>query len=219
MHSTVLLLSTLVGSAFALPGIFPRGFNTTTVPGGKPGSTITTTITDTITKTTFKPCSTPVHTEGGTTYYSSWVTASTYETTTCYTTTQVLASPPTEAPTVPAQTTTTNAGAAPTHAGGSDTCPEASTVTVYVTVGSGTAPTNAPGGPCNHCETITYTNTQGHTTTIVIPPVSQTTGGTSTETSKPTGTGSQPTKPTGTGNAPAPTETKVWHGPRDIVRN
>ncbi|BAE64438.1 unnamed protein product [Aspergillus oryzae RIB40] len=267
MRSSVLLLSTLAGSALALPGVFPRGFNTTspshsathshtllptgggggekptetgkggesqttTAPGGSgsvPGTTVTSTITDTITKTTFKPCSTPVHTEGGTTYYSSWVTASTYETTTCYTTTTVLTSTPTAAPTAPAETTV---APAPSGGHGSETCPPASTVTVYVTVGnggSGATNTVAPGGQgghhCERCETITYTNTQGYTTTIVIPPIAEPTGTetekttttevpSTTETNKPTGTGSHPThtKPTGTGNGPAPTETKTWHG-------
>ncbi|KAE8152060.1 hypothetical protein BDV25DRAFT_138223 [Aspergillus avenaceus] len=241
MRSAALLLSTLAGSALALPGLYPRGVNSTTpshtpthshpvlstggnggdshtvtAPGGS--GTVTSTITDTITKTTFKPCSTPVHTQDGTTYYSSWVTASTYETTTCYTTTAVLTNPP-AVPTTMAKPHTTGAG--------TETCPPPSTVTVYVAVGDENGKSGSGiGHNCKHCETITYTNTHGHSTTIVIPPIKPTASETekttveetSTPTNKPTGTGSH-TKPAGTGNGPAPTETKTWHTAHKVVRN
>ncbi|KAA8643847.1 hypothetical protein EYZ11_005425 [Aspergillus tanneri] len=141
-----------------------RGSSTATA--GESGSVST--ITSTITLTTFEPCSTPVTTRDGTTYYSTWLTTSVYETTTCYTTTY---NPRTATHTAAA----TNAHVT-AHPGVSvpSNCPSPETVTKTETVtvggnGDGSLPTVHPGKPCARCETITYTNTYGHTKTIVIP--------------------------------------------------
>ncbi|KAF7113794.1 hypothetical protein CNMCM5793_004849 [Aspergillus hiratsukae] len=204
---------------------------TTAVVPGRPSGSVST-ITEIVTKTTFKPCSTRIHTQSGTTYYSTWLTTSTYETTSCYTTHV----PPATRP----LTTTVNVGAA-------NSCPPPSTVTVTVAVSGGRsgntathtqapAPNGGSGsgpGPCKHCETITYTNPYGYTTTIVIPPISEPTN-TATTRSTDVGTTTKPTLPvgTGTGTAPShshshtrgslsgtgtPTETKTWHLERRMV--
>lgn len=207
---------------------------TTTDSGNGPGTGggLVTTVTDTITSTTFKPCSTPIGTHGGTTYYSTWLTASVWETTTCYPTT------------VPTSIPTSVVTGLP---GGAGNCVIQPTVTATVTVtvgngnnGNGATVTQKPGigggsGPCERCETITYTNTEGRTTTIVIPPftdgsdstATQTVPETSAQTSFPTtttkgpiGTGTYPThtrghasgyQPSGTQSTHVPKESKAWH--------
>ncbi|RLL93539.1 hypothetical protein CFD26_100767 [Aspergillus turcosus] len=204
---------------------------TTTIVAGHPSGSVST-ITETITKTTFKPCSTPIHTQSGTTYYSTWLTASTYETTTCYTT-----HVPTRIPSPP-PTTFVNLGLA-------NSCPPPSTVTVTVTVSSGgntatesQTPAPAPNGGSESgpepCETITYADTYGYTRTVVIPPIYEPTNtatthstrvGTTTKPTLPvgTGTGTAPShshtrgSPSGTGGGQAPTETKRWHFERRMI--
>ncbi|KAL5363561.1 hypothetical protein BJX96DRAFT_120142 [Aspergillus floccosus] len=196
------------------------------------GGGLVATVTDTITSTTFKPCSTPIGTQGGTTYYSTWLTASVWETTTCFTTT------------VPTSIPTSVVTGIPQPTGN---CVIQPTVTATVTVtvgnennGNGAVVTQKPGvgggsKPCERCETITYTNTEGRTTTIVIPPfidglgstATQTVPETSKQTSSPTtttkgpiGTGTYPThtrghasgyQPSGTQSSRIPKESRAWH--------
>lgn len=141
--------------------------------GSQSGGVSMSTVTQTITSTTFNPCSSPIGTQGGITYYSTWLTASIWEITTCYTTT---GSAPivTEGPTSPIRTKA---------AGAVETCPVQSTVTTTLTVTTGNKdngeqspgavearPVDGGSGQCERCETITHTNTYGHTTTIVILP-------------------------------------------------
>ncbi|KAL1989024.1 hypothetical protein VTN96DRAFT_5787 [Rasamsonia emersonii] len=228
MHSTVLFLGALLGSALALPQhptaplktgasskhtpsqtppspplatgtlVPPNGSNPSP-PGGE-----TTTIIETITKTSFVPCSTPVTTHRGTTYYSTWLTTSLYTTTTHYTTS------------VPAASATPTPASGGAGIGPGGVCPPAPTVTVTVTPGVG------DGEHCEKCQTITYVNIYGVTTTIIVPPpppppttspydghghghshtttTKTTTPATSTHSSRPSGTA-----PIGTGSRPSGT--------------
>lgn len=231
MHSIVFFLA-LLGSALALPqhptAPLKTGTSSKYTPSPTPplatGAPVPpngshpyppggeTTITETITKTTFVPCSTPVNTYRGTTYYSTWLTTSLYTTTTHYTTS------------VPAAASTTPApGGAGIGPGG--VCPPAPTVTVTVTPESSG---NGNGERCEKCQTITYINIYGVTTTIVVPPPTTSphddhshrtttttthTPATSTRSSRPSGTAPVGTgsRPSGTGH-PVRTSVKPTHG-------
>ncbi|KAF9895156.1 hypothetical protein FE257_000058 [Aspergillus nanangensis] len=199
-HPTHTLLPTGTGNG---GGDKPSGGDHTTNPlptatDGGHGSETTgssvSTITETVTNTAFEPCSTAIGTNDGTTYYSTWLTTSVWETTTCYTTTVPTATSVAATTTsIPIETSVITVTSLPTETSVSTTtagipgglspnCPAQATVTATVTVtvggngedsGSSTVPTQAPGEHCARCETITYTNTQGHTTTIVVPPFTE----------------------------------------------
>ncbi|KAL4891848.1 hypothetical protein BDV59DRAFT_181080 [Aspergillus ambiguus] len=214
---------------------------TTESSRGSNGGGQISTVTDTITSTTFIPCSTPIGTQGGTTFFSTWLTTSVWETTTCFTTTVPTSNPTpvvTEQPVLP-----TGSGVP----GGGANCiiPPPVTSTVTVTVGSGgngngPTVTQKPGsgggsGPCERCETVTFTNTQGHITTIVIPPFTVEPESTTTPTGpatsanttvptttskRPIGTGTFPshTRAPASGNSSSgthggrlPLESRAWH--------
>ena len=118
-----------------------------------------TTITETISRTIFVPCSTPVVSEKGHTYYSTWLTTSIWTTTTCYSVSQPLLPSPTSSPgcpggpgcsetfpepspepspepgteTEPTPSLPTSLDAFPGPSSSSPNCPLAATVTVTVT--------------------------------------------------------------------------------------
>jgi hypothetical protein len=189
----------------------PPASNTTVpVPPTKPthpphhgggGHTLTnvypTTITTSYTK--FVPCSTPVATSAGTTYYSTWLT-------------------PTALPTTYVSTCTdtyTSAQPTKTPVGPVDTCPAVKTVTV--TVGGGAQPT-APPKDCKSCyEVHTLTLTNGQTSVITITHTKHTQKPTTevkpTTDVQPTGTGKpNPPKPTGSGSLPSGSAPGYPHG-------
>jgi hypothetical protein len=134
--------------------------------------------------TTFVPCSTAVLTQGGSTFYSTWLTTSTYTTTTCITTTiPQITQPPAVTSASPNgypngynsyPNGSPNGGSpnGPAAPGGS--CPPASTVTVTVYGAPGAGP-GGYSGPCTLCQTVTFVNVIGQTTSIVVPPPSQVT--------------------------------------------
>lgn len=188
-------------------------------PGGPGGPYPPITKTDTITKTTFVPCSTAIVSDNGHTYYSTWLTTSLWTTTTCYEVT------PTPSPQNPPHPGDPGYHGGPGPCEGSHcnpVCPPQATVTVTVTQcgGYGCGGPHGPGGQpeptynpdepnvpyvpgkpphyCPHCQTITYTDVDGGTNTVVIPPKTSTVH-------TPTGTGVQPSHtntphvPTGTG--------------------
>jgi hypothetical protein len=138
--------------------------------------------------TTFVPCSTAILSQGGTTFYSTWLTTSTYTTTTCITTTiPQITQPPTVTPTSAngypngynsypngynSYPNGSPNGGSPN--GPAASCPPASTVTVTVYGAPGTGP-GSYSGPCSLCQTVTFVNVIGQTTSIVVPPPSQAT--------------------------------------------
>ncbi|KAM5472915.1 hypothetical protein MauCBS54593_002628 [Microsporum audouinii] len=150
---------------------------TTSNPPGPGTQTITTTQTDTITLTTFVPHSTAVATIPGHTWYSTWLEASTYTTTTCYPVTET-PQVPEPTPTQPPETCHGNDCEGEGNGHGSEyTCPPPATVTVTVTECRGDGceqppVTPPPAGPthCPSCQTYTITDIHEGTNTIVVPP-------------------------------------------------
>lgn len=187
-----------------------------------------TTITDTITKTRFVPCSTPVATEDGHTYYSTWLTTSIWETTTCYPVTQTII-PPT-----PPSYHCTKAGDCPEIPGQSG-CPPAATVTVTIrecgphctNAPPNSVPTDTPkSGPSEHpgnvipgncpdCRTLTFTDIYGGKKTIVVPQESS--GVYPGPQTPPIGTGIPPSETITTSTASA-SSTGMIHYPREDMK-
>jgi hypothetical protein len=164
-----------------------------------------TTVVTTYTK--FVPCSTPIATSSGTTYYSTWLTPTFIPSSYISTCTDSYAlTPPIATPVVPVQPVTP---VSPVN-----TCAPPKTITITKTITSSPSIPTPPLTGCKSCyEAHTLTLTNGQTSIITIthtkPPHKPTT---STKATQPTGTGS-PSKPTGTGGYPQGTGNLEWHKP------
>lgn len=192
----------------------------------------TTTEVNTVTK--FVPCSTPIATSAGSTYYSSYLTASSYTTTNTITTTAYAVVCPTAAPaheTTPGSESYTHgpeSGPAHTalppktlYGSASGTCPPEKTVystlvatSTYTVTEGAAAPTHCP-----KCETYTFSLPNGQTYTTTIAPSTHPVAKT-TETVAPYPIPGKPTSypyhPSGTGSVkPLPTASgsNVYPGP------
>lgn len=225
-HSSVEIITTYTTSTLTVTSCksgcqthsttLPASNTTALTPSAKPthpphsgGPWLTTVYPTTIvtTYTKFVPCSTPIATSSGTTYYSTWLTPtfipSSYVST-C--TNSYTRTPPTATPVVPVQPVT--------PVGPVDTCIPPTTITITKTITSGASIPTPPPADCKSCYEIhTLTLTNGQTSIITVthtkPPHKPTS---STKATQPTGTGS-PSKPTGTGGYPQGTGNVEWHKP------